>query len=297
MGTRSKRLNSELPGWLSGLLIAGTAAAVLYFETARPLRRTRQNKARRDLRNLAMSAMTAATIRATEKPLVALVMREAQKRNAGLLRMVRLPVWLEILLSVVLLDYTLFRWHILTHRIRPLWRLHQMHHVDLDLSASTALRFHPGEMFLSAPWRGAQVFLLGVSPLGLSVWQTLTFLAIMFHHSNIRLPFELERKLSRVVVTPRMHGIHHSIVHEETDSNWTVIFTWWDYLHGTARLNVPQEEITIGVPAYQNPEELTLGKLLVLPWTADRPSWRLPDDGTPQRNREELPPSSLELVP
>jgi sterol desaturase/sphingolipid hydroxylase (fatty acid hydroxylase superfamily) len=296
MGARSKRRNSELPGWLTGLLIVGTAAAVLYFETRRPLRKTRQDKVRRDLRNLSMSAMTAATIRATEKPLVALLMREAQKRNFGLLRMVRLPAWLEVPLSVLLLDYTLFLWHILTHRSRILWRLHQTHHVDLDLSASTALRFHPGEMFLSSPWRGAQVVLLGVSPLGLSVWQTLTFMAIMFHHSNVKLPLEFERKLCRMVVTPRMHGVHHSIVHEETDSNWTVIFSWWDYLHGTVRLDVSQEEITIGVPAYQDPAELTLGRLLKLPWTADRPSWRFQGNGAPQRDREEPVSSHMELM-
>jgi sterol desaturase/sphingolipid hydroxylase (fatty acid hydroxylase superfamily) len=293
----SKRPSRKLPGWLTGLLILGAAGAVLTLEACRPLRKARQHKAMRDLRNLSISIMTAATIRATEKPLVEYLLRLAQTHNLGLLRVVRLPSWLEVPLAVLLLDYTLFRWHILTHRVRTLWRLHQAHHVDLDLSASTALRFHPGEMLLSSPWRGAQVVLLGVSPLSLSVWQTLTFIAILFHHSNIRLPYALERRLCRVVVTPRMHAIHHSIVHQETDSNWTVIFSWWDYLHGTVRLNVPQEEITIGVPAYQKPEELTLIGILRLPWTADRPSWRIPGDGTPRRDLEKLPGSSLELMP
>jgi sterol desaturase/sphingolipid hydroxylase (fatty acid hydroxylase superfamily) len=296
MSDGSTRRKGELPGWLTGIAILGTAVAVLWLESRRPLRRTRQDKLRRDLRNTAMSVMTAATIRATEKPLVDLVMRWAVKHNAGLLRMLRLPLWLEVPLAILLLDYTLFRWHILTHRVRLLWRLHQTHHVDLDLTASTALRFHPGEMLLSAPWRAAQVALLGVSPLSLSVWQTLTFMAILFHHSNIRLPHGVERRLCKVVVTPRMHGIHHSIVHEETDSNWTVIFSWWDYLHGTARLNVPQGEITIGVPAFQDPRELTLGRLLALPLTADRPSWRIPGDGIPLREKETLPAPSHELV-
>jgi sterol desaturase/sphingolipid hydroxylase (fatty acid hydroxylase superfamily) len=140
-------------------------------------------------------------------------------------------------------------------------------------------------MVLSAPWRGAQVLLLGVSPPGLSLWQTLTLLEILFHHSNVRLPIEFERRLSRVIVTPRMHGIHHSIVHEETDSNWATIFSWPDYLHRTARLNVPQGEITIGVPAFQDPEELTLKGVLELPVAGSRPSWRFADGGSPERDR------------
>ena len=90
---------------------------------------------------------------------------------------------------------------------------------------------------------------------------------ILFHHSNVRLPAGFERWLCRVIVTPRMHGIHHSIVREETDSNWSTIFSWPDYVHGTLKLNVPQDEITIGVPAFQNPEELTIGKLVQMPFT------------------------------
>jgi sterol desaturase/sphingolipid hydroxylase (fatty acid hydroxylase superfamily) len=174
----------------------------------------------------------------------------------------------------VLLDYTLYLWHYLTHRIPFLWRFHLAHHVDLDLDASTALRFHFVEMMLSVPWRAGQVRLLGISPLGLALWQTVTLLAIMFHHSNVRLPIDFERRLSRLLVTPRMHGIHHSIVKDETGSNWGTICSWPDFLHRTIRLNVPQQEITIGVSAYQEPSELTIGRILELPLTADRPSWQ-----------------------
>src|SRR3954470_16049774 len=103
-------------------------------------------------------------------------------------------------------------------------------------------------MALSVPWRAAQVRLLGASPLVLSAWQTATLVAILFHHSNVELPRALEEKLRAVFVTPRVHGIHHSIVRRETDSNWGTIFTWPDRLHGTARYDVPQEAITIGYP-------------------------------------------------
>jgi sterol desaturase/sphingolipid hydroxylase (fatty acid hydroxylase superfamily) len=151
-------------------------------------------------------------------------------------------------------------------------------------------------MFLSAPWRGAQVFFLGISPLALSIWQTATLLEILFHHSNVELPIDFERRLCRLFVTPRIHGIHHSIVREETDSNWSTIFSWPDYVHGTLRRNVPQREITIGVPAFQDPAELRLGGVLEMPFTADRPSWRFTGNGTPKRDREGLPSSRAELI-
>src|SRR5579859_3670499 len=113
------------------------------------------------------------------------------------------------------------------------------------MDASTALRFHFGEMIASVPWRAVQVVGIGVSPLALSVWQTATLVEIIFHHSNVELPRELERWLCLLIVTPRMHGIHHSTVPEETDSNWSSGLTLWDWLHGTLRLDIPQDAIII----------------------------------------------------
>ena len=115
----------------------------------------------------------------------------------------------------------------------------------------------------------------------------------MFHHSNVRLPYRFERRLCRLIVTPRMHGIHHSIVREETDSNWSTIFSWPDYLHGTIRLNVPQEKITIGLPACQSPDELTWGRLVTMPFAALMPSWQLADGRKPKREPLPLPRTSL----
>src|SRR5215208_1822575 len=103
------------------------------------------------------------------------------------------------------MDYTLYLWHMLTHRVPALWRFHQVHHCDLDMDASTALRFHFAEMAISVPYRAAQVAVLGVAPRPLSIWQTFLFVSILFHHSNLRLPLWLERRLSWMIVTPRMH--------------------------------------------------------------------------------------------
>ena len=157
------------------------------------------------------------------------------------------------------MDYTLYVWHVLTHRVPFLWRFHVVHHVDLDLDASTALRFHFAEIVISIGWRIGQVVLIGVPPLALSAWQTATLVSIMFHHANVRLPIAAERRLNRFVVTPRMHGIHHSIVREETDSNWSSGLTLWDRLHGTLRLDVSQDEVTIEVPAYRDWRDVSHG--------------------------------------
>lgn len=122
--------------------------------------------------------------------------------------------------------------------------------------------------------------LIGVSPRSLAIWQQALFISILFHHSNVELPIEVERRLNRFIVTPRMHGIHHSIVRAETDSNWSSGLTVWDWLHGTLNLNVPQQEITIGVPAYREAEDVKLTNLLKLPFIEHPPSWQLSGDVT-----------------
>jgi sterol desaturase/sphingolipid hydroxylase (fatty acid hydroxylase superfamily) len=148
-------------------------------------------------------------------------------------------------------------------------------------------------MVPSVPWRAAQAIVIGVSPLALSVWQTATLVEILFHHSNIELPIQVERWLCRLIVTPRMHGIHHSIIPEETGSSWSSGLTLWDWLHGTLRLNVPQDAITIGVPAYRDAEEVTLPRVLVMPFGQQRDSWRLPGDGRPSRPPLPVPAGQL----
>jgi sterol desaturase/sphingolipid hydroxylase (fatty acid hydroxylase superfamily) len=280
-------------GWLNLLLVGGTFAALWWLERRRPLRRAVEPTARRHARNAAMAGLSAAALQVADRPLLAPLARWVERRRRGLLKLLRLPGWLEVPLALVLMDYTLYLWHVLLHRVPLLWRFHVVHHVDLDLDASTALRFHFGELLLSVPWRAAQVVLLGVSPRALSAWQTATVMEVLFHHSNVELPYGVERVLCRLIVTPRMHGIHHSVVHDETDSNWSSGLTLWDRLHGTLRLNVPQQGVTIGVPAYRDPHEVTLPKIVVMPFEAQRPAWQLPGDGTPTRAPLPAPADSL----
>jgi sterol desaturase/sphingolipid hydroxylase (fatty acid hydroxylase superfamily) len=272
---------SREAGWAKAALVLGAFAALVALERRYPLRRRVEPPNRRDARNLAVAAAGALAVRLVETPVVMPLSRLVERRRWGLLQLVPMPRFLAVALSLVLLDYTLYLWHILTHRVRLLWRFHVVHHIDLDLSASTALRFHFAELALSTPWRAAQVLLIGVSPAALSAWQTALLVSILFHHSNLRLPLALERRLVRFVVTPRMHGIHHSANPQDTGSNWSSGLAIWDRLHGTLRLDVPQDEIAIGVPAYRACDEVTLGRMLALPFGHERPIWRWPQAAEP----------------
>ena len=146
-----------------------------------------------------------------------------------------------------------------------------MHHIDLDMDASTALRFHFGEMAFSIPWRSAQIAIAGASPLALSIWQTLLVASILFHHSNVRLPARAERLLSFVIMTPRLHDIHHQAIPERANSNWSSGLALWDRMHGTWRGSAGEE--LLGVPAYQKPEDVTIAKCAAIPFMAQRADW------------------------
>ena len=275
-------LSKPLPFWLTGGLLVGAYAALVWGEHRRPLRSQSQPKLARDLRNVGLALLSGAALAVLQQPFTGPLTRAVERRRWGLLKRLRLPAWIELPAAVALMDYTLYLWHVWTHK-GPLWRFHQAHHVDLDMDASTAVRFHFGEMAASVPYRLAQILLIGVGPRAFSVWQAFLMACIGFHHSNLELPPWLERAVALVLVTPRNHGVHHSIVREETDSNWSSGLTVWDWLHGTLRLDVPQRDITIGVPAYRDPAELDLKGVAAMPFGAQRASWRLPDGARPRR--------------
>lgn len=265
----------KLPGWLSGSLVAGSFVLLWLLERRRPLRREVEPKLARTTRNLATAGLAALSLQLFERPVVDRLTSLVERRRLGLLKLFRLPRWLEVALALLLLDYTLYVWHVLMHRVPALWRFHLPHHVDLDLDVSTALRFHFGELAISTAWRAGQVVLIGVTPFALSVWQTAVLVSVLFHHSNVRLPAEVEEKLRLIFVTPRLHGIHHSMVEDEANSNWSSGLTLWDWLHGTLVVNIPQEKITIGVPAYRDPEDVRLRAILAMPFVEQRPAWLL----------------------
>jgi sterol desaturase/sphingolipid hydroxylase (fatty acid hydroxylase superfamily) len=198
---------------------------------------------------------------------------ENQDIHFGLNYVYILPAWTELAIAFLLLDYTNYLWHLLNHKLPFLWRFHLVHHTDRDLDVTTAFRFHFGEMIGSVFYRGAAVFIIGASPLTVLIYEIAFEAATQFHHSNAKLPFQFEKILNKLIVTPRMHGIHHCVVRAEADSNYSVIFSFWDRIHKTIDLNKRQEDIVTGVPSYSDPQELTIGFLFRLPFTSIRP-WK-----------------------
>jgi sterol desaturase/sphingolipid hydroxylase (fatty acid hydroxylase superfamily) len=288
--------DKTVPGWVKAPLVAGLCGWLLWRELRAPARRSRESKTLHTARNLAIAGIAGLAVEYAEAPVALHLARLTEKRRWGILKWLSLPAWLEIPLAVLALDYTLYHWHRQCHKNHFLWRFHEPHHADLDMDASTALRFHFGEVSLSVGWRALQVVVIGVSPLAFSVWQTTLVLSILFHHSNVRLSAKSEGRLGNVLITPRMHAIHHSNVREEADSNWSSSFSFWDRIHGTLRLGVPPEELTIGVPAHGKPEDVTLSKVLEMPFVEQRPSWRLPD-GTLRITRESAAGVTIDVAP
>ncbi|SRR5712691_1158741 len=272
---------------ISAAVVGGGFVFFTAWETISPLRKMLEPKLRHVIRNLTVGGLSLAILTVLQVPILAPVVQWAMRHGVGLLNQVEIPPPLDSVVAIVLLDYTLWWWHRASHQVPFLWRFHLPHHVDLDLDASTALRFHFGELTLSIAYRAMQIVLIGTNLFQLWLWQSILFASILFHHSNTRLPLACERFLVRLIVTPRMHGIHHSDRLNETNSNWSSLLSLWDYMHGTILLNVAQPEITIGVPAYQHPSEVTIGKILRLPFVRQRRDWHLPDSSLSVRPHTE----------
>ncbi len=248
-------------------------AFLFIIESWRQLRKREQSRWHRIVINFIVSLPAFGLLRLLLIPAMVWLAVQNERWHFGLNYLYTLPVWLEGAIAFVLLDYTNYLWHILNHKVPLLWRFHLVHHTDADLDVTTALRFHFGEIIGSVIFRGAAVLLTGATPLLVIVYEIIFEGCTQFHHSNIKLPVAFEKVLNKLLVTPRMHGIHHSVVHAETDSNYSVIFSFWDKLHRTAKLHIPQEQVVIGVPAYGDQKELTIGYLLKLPFTKIRP-WK-----------------------
>ncbi len=263
-------------------LLACMLIALFWLQWRFPLRRQQFRTLHRLIRNFLLSVPGFAVVRLAMLPVPLAAAMWAQDRHIGLLNWLALPRWVAIVATFPLMDYAYWWWHWANHMLPLFWRFHNVHHTDLDMDVSTAARFHFGEMLFSVGFLSLAVIVFGIAPIMLLVFFTTFEAATLFHHSNWRLPIGLERVLNMIIVTPRMHGIHHSIVERETNSNWGTIFCWWDKFHRTLRRDVPQNEITIGVAAYRDEKELTLGQLLALPFRKQRP-WQLPDGVRPER--------------
>jgi sterol desaturase/sphingolipid hydroxylase (fatty acid hydroxylase superfamily) len=195
----------------------------------------------------------------------------AEERGWGLLNVVDLPGWVEVIAAVIVLDLAIYLQHVLFHAVPALWRLHRMHHADLEFDVTTGVRFHPVEIVLSMLIKFAVIAALGAPALGVLIFEVLLNATSMFSHSNIRIPQAIDRWLRWVVVTPDMHRVHHSIERKETDSNYGFNLPWWDRLFGTYRPapEAGHEGMTIGISQFRERGELRLDRMLLQPLRKD----------------------------
>lgn len=247
------------------LAVAAVFAGLWWMETVRPLRTRTQPRGRRTFVNVAMAALSGVAVVTIQRRVVERACDWVERTDGGVVRMLGMPGWLTRAVGVVLLDYTLWHWHRLCHVVPLLWRVHAAHHADVDLDASTALRFHIGEMLASIPFRAAQIVVIGIDRTTLRTWEAAVFVAILMHHANVRLPRRLDAALARVVITPRLHGIHHAIRPNYLDRNFGTLLSVWDRLHGTRTANLARDDLAIGLEVVLGTEGLGLLDALAFP--------------------------------
>jgi sterol desaturase/sphingolipid hydroxylase (fatty acid hydroxylase superfamily) len=192
----------------------------------------------------------------------------ASENGWGLLNLPALPGWLSVILAVLALDAAIYFQHRVFHAVPWLWRLHRMHHADLEFDVTTALRFHPIEILLSMAIKMVVILLLGAPVLAVLIFEVLLNATAMFNHGNVRVPLWLDRGLRLIVVTPDMHRVHHSIIRRETDSNFGFNLPWWDRLFGTYRAQPEKGHLgmTIGIEDFRTRRDLRLDQMLVQPF-------------------------------
>ena len=249
----------------------GVLGLVAAWEALAPRRRRALGRWTRWPSNLGITALNSALIRLAFPVTATGFALLGEQRGWGLLNVLDLPHWLAIVLGVLVLDLVIYLQHVLFHAVPTLWRLHRMHHADLDIDVTTGARFHPVEIVASMAIKVATVAALGAPMAAVLAFEILLNATSMFNHGNIRLPPGLDRVLRWFVVTPDMHRVHHSIVPRETNSNFGFNMPWWDRLFGTYRAQpeAGHDAMTIGISQFRSPREQWLDRMLTQPFRED----------------------------
>jgi sterol desaturase/sphingolipid hydroxylase (fatty acid hydroxylase superfamily) len=257
-------------------------AILAVWELLAPRRRLAVGRKPRWANNLAIFIIDALAVRLLIPTAAVGAAVLASDRGWGLLNAFALPGWLAAVAGFVLLDFVIYLQHVVFHHVPVLWRLHRMHHADLDIDVTTGVRFHPFEILLSMLFKITVVLAFGIPPSAVLIFEIALNATSMFNHSNVALPPPLERIARWLVVTPQMHQVHHSIERTETDSNFGFNLPWWDRLFGTYR-SAPaagEEGMTVGLPVFRDRGELRLDRLLTQPFRNDVPrTGELPSRG------------------
>jgi sterol desaturase/sphingolipid hydroxylase (fatty acid hydroxylase superfamily) len=255
-----------------GLFLAAFSALAAW-EIVAPRRKLFMPRAGRWRANLGILIVNTVAVRAIAPAAAVGIALFAERRGIGMLNGLDLPLPVEVLLAVLALDLAIYLQHVMFHAVPLLWRLHRVHHADLDFDVTTGTRFHPIEILLSLAIKAAAIFLIGAPVLAVLIFEIALNLSAMFNHSNIRIPKVADAVLRWFVVTPDMHRVHHSIHGDETNRNFGFNLPWWDRIFGTYRdqPRAGHEQMVIGIPAFRDPRRCsTLPGILALPFVAER---------------------------
>lgn len=250
------------------IAFASIFVAMVLLELFAPRRRQVVSRIRRWPSNLGIVALNTLMARLVF-PMTAVALAVlGEAKGWGLFNSVGLPAWAAVFLGVILLDLAIYLQHVLVHAVPALWRLHRMHHADLEFDVTTGARFHPIEILLSTVLKLMVIAALGPPAVAVLVFEVLLNATAMFNHSNVHIPARLDRVLRLIVVTPDMHRIHHSVVPRETNSNFGFNLPWWDRLFGTYRADpaAGQMGMTIGIEQFRDAREQRLDRMLTQPF-------------------------------
>ncbi len=249
---------------------AGVFSVMALWELLAPRRPLAVGRASRWPSNLGILVADVLVVRLLLPTAAAGVALVAAERGFGLFHVIGLPFWLAAPIGFLALDLVIYGQHVMFHHVPWLWRLHRMHHADLDIDVTTGVRFHPVEILLSLVIKIATVALLGIPAAAVVCFEVVLNATSMFNHANASLPRWLDRVARLMLVTPDMHRVHHSVLRQETDSNFGFNLPWWDRLFGTYRAEprAGHDGMTIGLPVFRDPGELRLDRLLTQPFRA-----------------------------
>lgn len=235
----------------------GILSFVAVWEVLAPRRKLRVSKLLRWSNNLGLVFLNSFILRLLFPAAAAGMAVWAQNNGWGLFNLIELPLAVSLVLSLLLMDLAIYAQHVVFHHVPILWRLHRVHHVDLDYDVTTGARFHPIEIILSMLIKFVLICVLGIAPLAVILFEVILNGAAMFNHGNIRLPTKVDRYLRLVLVTPDMHRVHHSRQRDETNSNFGFNLPWWDRIFGTykAQPDAGQRGMQIGVNGFDDPKE------------------------------------------
>jgi sterol desaturase/sphingolipid hydroxylase (fatty acid hydroxylase superfamily) len=259
-------------GYLPTFLTACGLILLLALETWLPAAGNRSRRLRHASRNLTLWLLNAFLVALLAAPLIAGIARWTDASRFGLLNLLSLPPAIAIGAAILLLDGLLYLMHRANHKIGFLWRFHRVHHSDAEMDATTAMRFHTGEIMISSALRLAVIPLLGITLWQLLVYESLMLPVILFHHSNVKFPEKVDRWLRALVVSPAIHRVHHSRMRVETDSNYSIVFSFWDRIGGTFQLRQDARPVDFGLAEFDSEECQRVSGLLTMPFLAPIPN-------------------------